>query len=151
MHDVGKIAIPDRILLNPEPLTEEEWAIMRQHAGIGYSILAGSGADLLDLAASIAWTHHERLDGSGYPRGLSGEAIPLEGRIAAVADVFDALTRERCYQPAHSLGDAVGILRLGRGRLFDADVLDSLLGGLDEVVELMRLPTSLGAALSATM
>ncbi|MCA9565721.1 MAG: response regulator, partial [Myxococcales bacterium] len=95
MHDVGKLGIPDRILMKPGPLTESEYKIMRQHTEIGYRILAGSGAEVLDMAAIIALTHHERYDGRGYPRGLEGEDIPLEGRICAVADVFDALSSKR--------------------------------------------------------
>ena len=92
MHDVGKVAVPDRILLKPGKLTDEERREMERHTVVGHEILRGSGSDLLDLAASIAFTHHERYDGSGYPQGLKGEQIPVEGRIAAIADVFDALT-----------------------------------------------------------
>ena len=99
---------------------------MEQHAEIGYRILAGSRAELLQLAATIAWTHHERMDGSGYPRGLSGSEIPLEGRIAAVADVFDALTRDRVYRPRFSRGDALQIVTDGRGTAFDPDTVDAL-------------------------
>jgi putative two-component system response regulator len=146
MHDVGKIGIPDRILLKPDPLTPEEWEIMRSHAEMGYRILAGSGMALLDLAASIAWTHHERMDGSGYPRGLTGEEIPLEGRIAAVADVFDAVTRDRCYQKALSLEEATEVLRDGRGRLFDSEILDGFLGALDDVLPIVGAPAGIAAA-----
>jgi putative two-component system response regulator len=131
MHDVGKIGIPDDILLKPGTLTAPERAAMEQHAEIGYRILVGSRSELLQLAAVIAWTHHERFDGSGYPRGLAGHAIPLEGRIAAVADVFDALTRDRVYRPRFSRGDAVELLERGRGTHFDPYVLDALLAVLE--------------------
>jgi putative two-component system response regulator len=127
MHDVGKIGIPDRILLTPDPLTPEDWVVMRRHPEIGFRILAGSGSELLELAAVMALTHHERIDGSGYPDGLHGEEIPLEGRIAAVADVFDAVTNDRVYQRALPVDDAFEIIREGRGRLFDPDVVDCFL------------------------
>ena len=97
MHDVGKIAIPDSILLKPGPLTLEERTVMEQHTTIGHEILAGSDAELLQLASRLALTHHERYDGDGYPGRLRGDEIPIEGRIAAVADVFDALTMSRVY------------------------------------------------------
>ncbi len=134
MHDVGKIGIPDSILLKPATLTAEERRIMESHADLGYKILSGSDSELLDLAASIALTHHEKLDGSGYPKGLSGDAIGLEGRIAAIADVFDALSTDRVYRKAFPLGRAVEILGEGRGTHFDADLLDAFLDSLDEVL-----------------
>jgi putative two-component system response regulator len=99
LHDVGKIAIPDRVLLKPGSLTESERRMMERHTEIGYRMLADSSSELLDVAAAIALSHHERFDGTGYPHGLAGEAIPLEGRIAAVADVFDAITSNRVYRP----------------------------------------------------
>ena len=126
MHDVGKVGVPDHVLLKPGGLNAEERRLMEQHAEIGYRILAGSRAELLQLAATIAWTHHERLDGSGYPRGLSADEIPLEGRIAAVADVFDALTRDRCYRRRFSRGDALRMVTQGRNRAFDPDTVDAL-------------------------
>jgi len=126
MHDVGKVGVPDHILLKPGPLTDDERGEMERHAEIGYRILAGSSAELLRLAASIAWTHHERLDGGGYPRGLSGDAIPQEGRIAAVADVFDALTRDRVYRRRFSRDQALDVLESGRGTHFDPEMLDAL-------------------------
>jgi putative two-component system response regulator len=126
MHDVGKVGVADHILLKPGPLTPGERAEMQQHAEIGYRILAGSSAELLQLAATIAWTHHEWLDGTGYPRGISGSDIPFEGRIAAVADVFDALTRDRVYRRRFSRADALHVLEEGRGAQFDPDVLDAL-------------------------
>jgi PAS domain S-box-containing protein len=127
MHDVGKIGIADAVLLKPGPLDAQERVLMERHTEIGYHILAGSGAELLDLAATIALTHHERFDGGGYPRGLEGEAIPLGGRIAAVADVFDALTNDRVYRPAYSSAEAVEMMLAERGLHFDPRVLDAFL------------------------
>jgi putative two-component system response regulator len=131
MHDVGKIGIADDILLKPGKLTSEERAVMETHASIGHDILAGSGAELLDLAATIALTHHERVDGTGYPNGLSGTDIPVEGRIVAVADVFDALTSDRCYRKAFSVEKAIEIMEEGRASQFDPVILDVLLENLD--------------------
>lgn len=136
MHDVGKLGVPDHILLKPGRLSTEEYAIMKQHAEIGYRILAGSDSPLVRFAATIAHTHHEQWAGTGYPRGLSGEAIPLEGRIAAVADVFDALTSARPYKKAWPLEDAVAHLRKGAGSHFDPALVDLFLGSLDEVQEI---------------
>lgn len=134
MHDVGKIGIPDQILLKPAPLTPEERRIMEQHSEIGYRILAGSQSELLRRAAEIAWTHHERVDGSGYPLGIKGDEIPLQGRIAAIADVFDALTSDRVYKKAFPLGRAIEIMREGRGKHFDAKLLDLFLDSMDEAL-----------------
>ncbi|MBV8257965.1 MAG: diguanylate cyclase [Actinobacteria bacterium] len=127
LHDIGKLAIPDQILLKPASLTTVERAVIETHAEIGYRLLNGSSMEMLDYAASIAWTHHERFDGNGYPRGLAGPAIPLEGRIAAVADVFDALTSDRAYRPALTAGDAIEIVKDGRGTAFDPVVVDAFL------------------------
>ena len=109
---------------------------MQQHTEIGYRILSGSDAELLTLAAVLAWTHHERFDGCGYPRGLSGEEIPIEGRIAAVADVFDALTSDRIYRPAFNVEEAVSMMRDQRGAHFDPDVLDRFLNAMEKVEEI---------------
>lgn len=128
LHDAGKIAIPSSILRKPASLTDEERREMERHAELGYELLAGSGNDLLDLAATIAYTHHERWDGSGYPRGLAGEEIPLEGRIVAVADVYDALTSDRPYRGALSVHAARAHLRRECGRAFDPQVVDAFLG-----------------------
>jgi putative two-component system response regulator len=136
MHDVGKIGIPDNILLKPSTLTLEEREVMQQHTIIGYRILSGSDAELLTLAATLAWTHHERFNGSGYPRGLVGEEIPLEGRIAAVADVFDALTSDRIYRPAFNVEEAITMMRKQRGAHFDPEVLDRFLDSMDKVEEI---------------
>ena len=131
MHDVGKIGIADAILQKPGPLTEDERAQMQKHTEIGYRILAGSGTELLQVAAQIAWTHHERFDGDGYPCGVVGTDIPVEGRIAAVADVYDALTRDRVYRPRFSNADARLMLEDGRGTHFDPMALDAFNAVLD--------------------
>jgi putative two-component system response regulator len=131
MHDVGKIAVPDRILLKPGALDDEERWEMQRHAEIGYRIMAGSSAELLQLAATIAWTHHEKFDGSGYPRGLAGDVIPIEGRVAAVADVFDALSRDRVYRSRLPRMEAMEVIRDGRGSHFDADIADAFVGMLE--------------------
>lgn len=136
MHDVGKIGIPDRILLKEGRLTPDEFELMKQHAEIGFRILSGSDSELLRLAASIARNHHEKWDGTGYPRGLQAEDIPIEGRIAAVADVFDALTSARPYKPAWTLADAIELLQAGRGYHFDPQLIDLFLSSLDEVLDI---------------
>jgi putative two-component system response regulator len=136
MHDVGKIATPDQVLQKRGPLTVEERAVMELHASVGHQILDGSDSELLRMAASIALTHHERWDGDGYPQGLVGEEIPIEGRIVAVADVFDALLSDRCYRPAMSLEEALTVMREGRGSHFDPRVVDVLLEHLEEVIAL---------------
>jgi len=125
LHDVGKIAVPDSILLKRGKLTSRERGAMESHTEAGYRILAGSGSNLLDLAAMIALTHHERFDGHGYPRGLGGAEVPLEGRIVAVADVFDALTSDRPYRRRLAFEDAIAMIRAGRGSQFDPEVVDS--------------------------
>jgi putative two-component system response regulator len=127
LHDIGKLGVPNRILLKPAALTPGERRIVEQHAAIGYRILAGSGSELLDLAATIALTHHERFDGGGYPHGLVGEEIPLAGRIAAVADVYDALTSRRVYRDALPPSEATALMRAASGSQFDPDVLDAFL------------------------
>jgi PAS domain S-box-containing protein len=131
MHDVGKIAVPDSILLKPGPLTGEERAVMQTHAQVGQRMLSGTGIDLVDQAAEIALTHHERFDGGGYPSGLSGEAIPICGRIAAAADVFDALTSDRVYRPAFTDDRALAMMRAESGTQLDSKILEALLEVLD--------------------
>ena len=133
MHDVGKIAVPDSILLKPGPLTFEERREMELHAERGHRILINSRAEVMQLAAEIAFSHHERWDGTGYPRGLKGDAIPLSGRIVAVADVFDALTTTRPYKEAWSLDRARQFLIDNAGRQFDAHVVDAFLSLWAEV------------------
>jgi len=134
MHDIGKIGTPDHILLKPGKFSREEFEVITQHSEMGRHILDGSEAELLKLAALIAWTHHEKFDGTGYPRGLAGDTIPLEGRIAAVADTFDALTTKRVYKPAFSIEQTLDIMRENRGKHFDPSLLDTFLGAMDEVL-----------------
>jgi len=134
LHDIGKIAVREGILLKPGRLTEAEVVEMRRHAEVGHELLSGSGNELLELAATIALTHHERWDGNGYPRGLRGEEIPLEGRIVAVADVFDALASDRPYRPRLHVHDARAEIAAGRGGAFDPDVADAFLGSLDSLL-----------------
>ena len=127
LHDVGKIGIPDNILMKPGSLTNLEWEVMKRHCEIGHRILSGSSTELLKTAASIALTHHERVDGTGYPHGLRGDEIPIEGRIAAIADVFDAVTSDKVYRKAIPMSKAIRILKEGRGTQFDATLLDLFL------------------------
>ena len=134
MHDIGKVAIPDAVLLNPGPLSREDFELVKRHTEIGHDLLCGSGSPLLDLAATIALTHHERWDGAGYPRGMRGEEIPLEGRIAAIADVFDALTSDRVYRPRMQVRRAVAVMTEARGTHFDPELLDRFIASLDAVV-----------------
>lgn len=136
MHDIGKVATPDAILHKPGPLTDAERAEINRHAEIGHAILAGSGSELLEVAAEIALSHHEHWDGGGYPRGLSGADIPLAGRIAALADVFDALTSDRPYRHALPVADALAIMGAGRGTHFDPALLDRFVASIDAVLAL---------------
>ena len=131
LHDVGKVAIPDRILLKPAPLTVIERLEMERHTILGYQLLRGTGDELLELAATIAWTHHERYDGRGYPRALGGEEIPIEGRITAIADVFDALTSHRVYRDAIDPGPALLELLNGSGTQFDPELLNLFVADLE--------------------
>jgi response regulator RpfG family c-di-GMP phosphodiesterase len=132
LHDVGKVAIPDSVLLKPGPLTAAERLNIETHAEIGHRLLDGSDSAVLQLAATIALTHHEHYDGGGYPRGLAGESIPIEGRMVAIADVFDALTSDRVYRPAMTIDQALAILRDGRGTHFDPVLLDHFLNDLHD-------------------
>ena len=136
MHDVGKIGIPDHILLKPRRLDPDEWEIMKQHTIIGSQILEGSDAESIKLAEVVALTHHEKWDGSGYPKGLKGDEIPLPGRITAIADVFDALTSRRPYKEAFLLESAFVIIREGRGSHFDPEVVNAFLAGEDEILSI---------------
>lgn len=136
MHDIGKIGVPDSILLKPGKLTPDEFKVMQKHPGIGARILSGSSSPLLVVAETIALCHHEKFDGTGYPHHLKGEQIPIEGRIVALADVFDALTTRRCYKPAFSIEKSLEIIREGNGKHFDPAVVDAFNAGLDEVVEI---------------
>lgn len=132
LHDVGKVAIPDAILLKPGPLTPEERAIVETHAEEGHRLLRGSSSSILELATTIALSHQEKWDGTGYPRGLTGEAIPIEGRIVAIADVFDALTSDRVYRKAFPVEEAVQMMREQRGRHFDPVLLDAFMEVLED-------------------
>lgn len=125
MHDVGKIGIPDRILLKPAKLDRDEWAIMKRHSKIGAGILEGSDAEFVKLAEVIALSHHEKWDGGGYPRALKGKDIPLAGRITAIADVFDALTSKRPYKEPFPIDKSFSIMRDGQGSHFDPDLIDA--------------------------
>jgi putative two-component system response regulator len=136
MHDVGKIGIPDNILLKPGALTAEERLAMQEHAQIGYRILAGSESPVIQCAATIALTHHEKVDGSGYPKGLKSDEIPAPGRMAAIADVFDALISDRVYKKSFPLGKAVGIMQEGKGIHFDPDMLEVFLDSMSEVLRI---------------
>lgn len=133
MHDVGKIGVPDNILLKPGTLTDEEFEIIKTHTRIGAEILGGSDIPLLQLAEEIALTHHERWDGSGYPRGLAGEEIPESGRIVAVIDVYDSLVHDRVYRDALPEDDALEIISDGRDAHFDSRVHDAFLEVLPEL------------------
>jgi putative two-component system response regulator len=135
MHDVGKVAIPDSILLKPGELSPGKREVMQRHAQIGHDILAYSGSPLLDLAAEIARTHHERIDGTGYPAGLPAEKIPSSGRIVAVADVFDALISDRPYRAPLPLERALEIMREGRGTHFDPALLNCFIENISAVLE----------------
>jgi putative two-component system response regulator len=134
LHDVGKIGIPDRILLKPGPLNDDEMAIMRDHPTIGGDIIPNNTAAVILMAKRISLTHHERWDGTGYPSGLAGEAIPLEGRIAAICDVFDALVSRRPYKKAWAVEDAAAYLRDNAGRHFDPALVDAFLAHLPQMV-----------------
>jgi putative two-component system response regulator len=134
MHDVGKIGIPDAILQKPGKLNDDEWEIMKRHCEIGHRILSGTTSEIMNLAAVIALTHHEHVDGRGYPQGLRGDEIPLEGKIAAIADVFDALTSDNVYRAAIPVSEAIEIMEAARGTQFDAELLDVFLGSKDVVL-----------------
>lgn len=136
MHDIGKIGIPDYILLKPGALSAEEWEVMRQHTTIGADILGDHASPLLAVARQVALTHHEKWDGTGYPHGLKGTSIPLCGRIVAVADVFDALTSERPYKRAWTAQAAAGALEQGAGVHFDPDMVKAFLSVLPEVLHI---------------
>lgn len=138
MHDIGKVGIPDNILLKPGKLDDEEWEIMKRHAGIGASILKNSESPLLQAASMIALTHHEKFDGSGYPQGLKGEDIHIHGRIIAVADVFDALTSSRPYKPAWELERAIALIHEGSGSHFDPKCVDAFFKDWEAVLAIKQ-------------
>ncbi|MEE1950243.1 two-component system response regulator [Pseudomonas alcaligenes] len=136
MHDVGKIGIPDAVLRKPGKLDGEEWEVMKQHAQIGADIIGEHPSGLLRMAREIALNHHEKWDGSGYPRGIGGAEIPIEARIIAIADVFDALTSERPYKKAWPVEEAVQLLREQSGRHFDPELVELFLGQLPAILEI---------------
>ena len=137
MHDIGKIGIADSIMLKPGKLTEEEFALMKHHPEIGAEIIGDCGDSLLlNVAKSVSLTHHEKWDGSGYPRGLSGEDIPIEGRICAIADVFDALTSKRPYKEAWSIEKTVDFLKEQKGKHFEPKLVDLLIENLPQILEI---------------
>jgi putative two-component system response regulator len=136
MHDVGKIGMPDDVLKKPGALTPQDRVVMNRHPAIGAEILGRSRIPLFQLAAETALTHHERWDGQGYPEGLSGNAIPLAGRIVAVVDFFDALTMDRCYRPAFSHERALHMLRAERAKAFDPQIVDTFLAHADAIIAL---------------
>ncbi|WP_135077300.1 HD domain-containing phosphohydrolase [Terasakiella sp. SH-1] len=136
MHDVGKIGIPDHILLKPGKLTSDEWNTMQTHAHLGAGILADNESEMVQMARTIALTHHERWDGTGYPNGLKGEEIPLEGRIAAICDVFDALTSWRPYKKAWTIEEAIEFLKENAGTHFDPNLVPKFIDILPKVLDI---------------
>ena len=131
-HDLGKIGIPDRILLKPGKLDVDEYEIMKKHSQIGYEILKNSKRDILKAAAIVSYSHHEKWDGSGYPQGLKGEEIHIFGRITAIADVFDALGSDRCYKKAWSLDKIIELFNEEKGKHFDPNLIDIFMENLDD-------------------
>lgn len=127
LHDVGKVGIPDAVLLKPGCLSFEERGTVETHASLGYEVLKDSASEVLQAGATIALTHHEKYDGSGYPRGLAGSQIPIEGRIVAIADVYDALSSDRVYRPAFPPERVRQMMRADRGSHFDPELLDVFL------------------------
>lgn len=142
MHDVGKIGIPDSVLLKPGRLNETEYEHMKQHALIGAKILENSTSPLLQLAHKLALEHHEKWDGTGYPYGLKGEEISIEGRIVTIADVFDALTSKRPYKKAWSVEEALDLLKDEAGKHFDPQLVDLFIGQIDSIIEIKNTFTS---------
>ncbi len=138
LHDVGKIAIPDAILLKPGRLSAEEFEVMKQHPRLGYEILKDSSSRFIQYGATIALGHHERWNGSGYPDGLSGEAIPLPARVVAVADVLDALTTELAYKPAWTMDDALAYIEQQAGQHFDPEAVGRLIAKKEQAREIFH-------------
>lgn len=138
MHDIGKIGIPDSILLKPGRLDPSEFEVMKGHALIGAKILQDAEGRMLQIAEIIARTHHEKWDGSGYPHGLSGEKIPIYGRVVALADVYDALTNKRCYKPAFDLDTSAEIITKSSGSHFDPDVVQGFIRIREEFESIHR-------------
>jgi len=139
MHDVGKIGIPDHILSKPGKLDKDEWKIMMTHSQIGAEIIGDDeGSELLSMASLIALTHHEKYNGSGYPKGLKREEIPIEGRIVAIADVFDALTSNRPYKTAWSVDDTLNFMEQQSGEHFDPALIKNFLALKPEILKIMQ-------------
>ena len=138
MHDIGKLGVPDSVLLNPKELTADEWVIMKDHAAIGSRILSGSKSKLVQLGMVVAGTHHEKWDGSGYPKQLVGDSIPIWGRIAALADVFDAMTTKRIYQNPVSTDKAFSYIKNQKGKHFDPELTDLFLTIKPEILEIKK-------------
>ena len=140
MHDIGKVGIPDKILLKPGRLTKDEFEIMKTHTEIGYNILKDSESATLKEGAVISLSHHENFDGSGYPKGLAGDKIPIAGRICKIADVFDALINKRIYKPAYTLKETIAIMKdeMQPGKSFDADCFNAFLKGMDEILDVRQ-------------
>ncbi|MGL5372994.1 MAG: HD domain-containing phosphohydrolase, partial [Aeromonas veronii] len=136
LHDIGKVGIPDAILHKPGKLTPEEWEIMKTHAQLGQDMLSGSDLALFQIGATIAGNHHEKWNGSGYPRGLKGADIPLEGRIVALADVFDALGSDRCYKKAWPLDKVLALIEEEKGQHFDPQLVELMMANLDKFLEI---------------
>ncbi|MFO8062019.1 MAG: HD domain-containing protein [bacterium] len=134
LHDVGKIGIPDSILTKPAKLDDDEWKKMKTHTTMGYQILEDSDYELIKTAASIALHHHERFDGRGYPNGISGEDIPLEGRIVSLADVFDALSSRRPYKDPWPLDKILGVIHEEKDKQFDSRIIDAFDNALDDIL-----------------
>ncbi|WP_457622136.1 HD-GYP domain-containing protein [Persephonella sp.] len=138
MHDIGKVGIPDRVLLKPGKLSDEEWEIMKKHTIYGYEILKNSDSKLLQIAAEIALEHHERWDGTGYPFGKKGKEISIYGRITSISDVFDALTSDRPYKKAWGIKETVQFLKDQRGKHFDPLITDLFLKNIDRMFSIKR-------------
>jgi response regulator RpfG family c-di-GMP phosphodiesterase len=153
MHDIGKVATPDGILLKPGPLTPAESEIMKRHTIAGHEILKDSESEMLRTAAEIALSHHERYDGSGYPQGLRGDAIPLSGRLCSIVDVFDALTSVRPYKSAWPVDEAVVTIRSGAGTQFDPEIVALFDASQPELLDIKRrfadAPPTVGSLQSA--
>lgn len=138
MHDIGKLGVPDAILKKPGKLDMPEWDEIKKHPLYGAEILRNSDNELIRMSERVALTHHEKWDGTGYPKGLKGEQIPMEGRIVALADVFDALTSRRCYKPAFSLKDTLDIIRKGAGAHFDPSCVDAFFRAMPKITHVME-------------
>lgn len=138
LHDIGKMGIPSHILTKPGKLTTEEFQIMKWHTRIGYAQLRNSSCKIMEAAAIIAFEHHERWDGSGYPRNLEGENIHIFGRITSIADVFDALSSKRSYKKAWELNETIDYIKEQRGKLFDPRIVDAFLRRLPDVRQIQE-------------